>query len=218
VDGDAAFELAKDVAAFANAAGGSLLHCAHEDKKRRALGRYSPVTQAETAGIVNAYDFAIRDRCFPGISWSDARIALDHGFVAAINVQPFPGQIVGVKVKGDKADGHGGDAYVFPVRVGTHTRCLTPGELAMYMVPEVRMTIVALEAIPDQERANVTLIQLLGGNANRHVKDGLAIVAIEPERNALRFDNNESYPLNCVRAVWHNGRHWCISVEGTDLG
>ena len=90
VDGDAAFELAKDVAAFANAAGGSLLHCAHEDKKRRALGRYEPVTQAETAGIVRAYDFAIRDRCFPGISWSDARIALDRGFVVAIKRPTVP--------------------------------------------------------------------------------------------------------------------------------
>ena len=42
-------------------------------------------------------------------------------------------------------------------------------------------------------------------------------VAVEPERNALRFDNNTSYPLNRVRAVWHNGTQWCISVDAMDL-
>ena len=213
----ASFELAKDVAAFANAAGGTLLHRAHEDGNRRVVGRYEPMTAQEAGLTINAYDQSIRDRCFPPPSWTSSRINRDGGVVVAINVQPFPGQVVGVKINGDSADGHGGAAYVFPVRVGTQTRFLQPGELAMYMVPEVRMTIVALESISEKERQRVCLIRVGALGTRDMPKNDARIVAVEPERNALRFDNNTSYPLNRVRAVWHNGTQWCISVEVTDL-
>lgn len=86
----------------------------------------------------------------------------------------------------------------------------------MYMVPEVRMTIVALEAIPTAERARVTLIQVLA-NKQCIKNENARILAIEPEKNAVRFQSFGSYPLNRVHAVWHNGRAWCVSVDMHDI-
>ncbi len=88
----------------------------------------------------------------------------------------------------------------------------------MYMVPAVRMTVVALESIPEKERTKVRLIMLHGPHGPRTFKDDARISGIEPAKNALRFDNNTSYPLNRVRAVWNNGTQWCISVDEVDLG
>jgi len=213
----AAFELAKDVAAFANAAGGCLIHRAHEDRRTKSLGRYESMTSEEAGRVVDAYDQSIKDRCFPAPSWFPAKLDHDGGILVAINVQPFPGQLVGVKVRGDKEDGFGDSAYVFPVRIGTQTRCLQPGELAMYMVPQVRMTVVALEGIPEKDRQRVTLIQHVG-SSRQMPKDDAQIAAVEPEKNALRFSNGVTWPINRIRAVWHNGRQWCISVDEADMG
>ena len=88
----------------------------------------------------------------------------------------------------------------------------------MYMVPEVRMTIVALESIPEKERKRVRLISVQGPGQREMPKDDACILAVEPEKNALRFFNGTSYPLNRVRAVWYNGEQWCISVDSMDLG
>lgn len=209
------FELAKDVAAFANAAGGTILHRAHEDRQRRVLGRYEPMSSTEAGSVVAAYDHSIRDRCFPSPAWSPARITHDSGIIVAINVQPFPGQVVGVKVRSDVEDGYGDPAYVFPVRAGTQTRFLQPGELAMYMVPEVRMNVVALESIPEQDRERVRLIRRIRGE--RMMPEDVRLVSVDPERNSVRL-GGASYPLNRVGAVWHNGTQWCVIVNYYDMG
>jgi hypothetical protein len=212
------FEAAKDVAAFANAAGGTLIHRAFEDTKRSVLGQYAAISDKEAGDLVQAYDMAIKDPCSPAPVWSYARIEQSDGLVVAINVLPSPGQIIGVKVRADDARAYRGDAYVFPMRVGTQTRYIQPGELPMYMVPQVRMTVVALEAIPRAEWNRICLISLLGPGLRHMPKPDAVIAAIEPERNALRFTNGQSFPISQIRAVWHNGTQWCISVNDVDLG
>ena len=62
------------------------------------------------------------------------------------------------------------------------------------------------------------LIRVMGPGSREMPKNDARILSVEPEKNALRFDNNTSYPLNRIRAVWHNGRQWCISVDSMGLG
>jgi len=56
------------------------------------------MTAEEAARVVSAYDLSVGDRCVPAPLWSPARVEHQGGIVVAINVQPFPGQVVGVKV------------------------------------------------------------------------------------------------------------------------
>jgi hypothetical protein len=219
------FEPAKDVAAFANAAGGTLIHRAYEDTSRRVLGKYAPMSEKyapmsekEAGKLVQAYDLAIKERCSPSPVWSHARIEYEGGIVVAINVLPSPGQVIGVRVSADEGNAYRGNSYLFPLRVGTQTRYLLPGELPMFMAAEFRMIVVALEAIPQSEWGKICLIQLHSAHGRHLPKTDAGIKAIEPERNALRFNNGQSFPISQIRAVWHNGRQWCISVNEVDLG
>src|SRR5690349_17817168 len=75
----AEFELAKDAAAFANAAGGSIVHRAYEDKTRRVLGRYEPMPPEDAGRVIEVYDHAIRDRCFQ--RWRTRRARLGRSLV-----------------------------------------------------------------------------------------------------------------------------------------
>src|SRR5947207_14973186 len=60
------FEMAKDVAAFANASGGSILVGADEDQARHVLASYKPISgEAIAAAQRGAVSGAVRDRCGP---------------------------------------------------------------------------------------------------------------------------------------------------------
>lgn len=107
---ESSLEMGKDVAAFANAQGGTVLVGAHGGDR---LERYNPMT-VELAQSVAAYDRAVRDRCAPAPLFSMQLIARDEGVVVAVNIQPFPGQVVGVRVlRKDKMERDSG--YFFPV-------------------------------------------------------------------------------------------------------
>jgi len=58
-------ELAKDVAAFANAFGGVVLVGAVEDEQTHTLKEYSPLPRAVADKLTTAYELAVRDRCDP---------------------------------------------------------------------------------------------------------------------------------------------------------
>ncbi|NTX32818.1 ATP-binding protein [Myxococcus sp. CA033] len=151
------FEMAKDMAAFANNIGGTLLIGAIEDPSSGTLQAYRPLSESDAAKTVKAYSETAIQRCYPTPFIDPKSIPLDIGHVVAINIWAFPSQPVGVKVRGDGADGFRGDSYVFPVRSGVDTNFIRPDQLPMFMLPEARRRAIMLESIPVDARRLINL-------------------------------------------------------------
>ncbi|MBS2031366.1 MAG: ATP-binding protein [Deltaproteobacteria bacterium] len=94
------FEMAKDVAMFANANGGVILVGARESPVSGVLDGYEPLTPEDAKHHADAFNDAIADRCHPkplvDLAVLDAPSGVNR--VVAVNVWPFPGQVVGVGV------------------------------------------------------------------------------------------------------------------------
>jgi hypothetical protein len=124
-----AFHKAKDVAAFANHLGGTLLIGAKETAG--VVGEYEPLDESTANSIQKGFSQAVRERCSPRPLVNFARVPCGVGWVLAVNVWPYIGQVVGVRVKADKtADGFGDDAYAFPMRTGVDSSYLLPEQTA----------------------------------------------------------------------------------------
>ncbi|MBK6692428.1 MAG: ATP-binding protein [Myxococcales bacterium] len=133
------FEQAKDVAAFANRFGGTIL-IGFEERGDGRVGVLKPLTESYAAGVKNAVSNAVRDRCRPSPTVDIDVIAVgEDQRVLAVNVSPFFGQPVGVvandATKGEcalrlsvsNADGHaiseaGGAADVFRAEISPNCR------------------------------------------------------------------------------------------------
>ena len=160
------FEIAKDVVAFANNVGGTILVGAIEgsgDKKGRAV-RFSGVVSGP---LVQALERAVA-MCLPVPIVAPEVIALSEDDqqrllgargtapveVLAINVPPMLSAPVGAPVcdsTGKRID----NAYRFPVRRVEGTRYLRPEELVFYMNSRERQVLLQLEGIPAAERTLV---------------------------------------------------------------
>ena len=134
-------------------------------------------------------------------------IPVEKGSVVAINVDPYSSALVAVRVPGDKARGYGGDSYVFPMRVGTHTTHLTPDQIPMFMDPKVRRTLIMLSRTnPGEEVIVVTF------------SDGVRLhkltqfERVDEEANILRTGSG-GYPLDRVESVWFNPESGKWAVE-----
>lgn len=141
------YERAKDMAAFANHVGGSIIIGAKEvDGRLRAYVGLAPKTAAESR---RRFDEAATE-CTPKPTIDTVEFPCPGDAalrVVVVNVAPSL-TLLGVRVRGDRAEGYGGHAYVFPVRCGTSTHYLDPGQLAMYMTPAIRRTALLLHRIP----------------------------------------------------------------------
>lgn len=150
-------EWAKDVAAFANTLGGTILIGADQDSATKCI-TYAPISGHDAQHAAKSYEDASRDRCRPPPLVSAAVLAKDGGYVAAVNVWAMPGQAVGVRVTQEKqTNGTGEDTYLFPVRVGSSTAYVQPSQLAMLMLPEVRRIAILLEAMGKTARRQLLL-------------------------------------------------------------
>ncbi|MGC4089956.1 MAG: ATP-binding protein [Polyangiaceae bacterium] len=141
------FEIAKDVAAFANASGGTLFVGAAGGDH---LAKWLPISPSESASSQRVYETAIRDRCSPAPVFTLSEVEVSGGRVFAINVWPFPGQLVGVRLKrGEARCGPGAkepeDVYFYPQRVGTHTKSISPAQLAMFLDSRIRRIGIHLQ-------------------------------------------------------------------------
>jgi hypothetical protein len=205
-----AFEKAKDVAAFANHLGGTLLIGASEANGR--LHGYAGMPAADATTCRDGYSKAVADRCQPrpAVDFEEYEDPNDPTKrVVAINVQPSL-NLVGVKVNGDKsAEGYGGAAYVFPVRSGTDARYLEPGQLAMFMTPQIRRVAVMLARIPVD--ADVDIL----GNGSPY---NTTFVSVQEEENLIRVRMPDNMyrilPLDLVRSVYKNSAgRWQVIMQ-----
>jgi hypothetical protein len=200
-----AFEKAKDVAAFANHLGGTLLIGAQEQNGQ--LSGYAWMSPAEAAKVRDDYSKAVADRCqpHPAIDFEEYQETNDpNKRVVAINVQPSL-NLVGVRVKADKAnEGFGRDVYAFPVRSGTDADYLEPGQLAMFMTPQIRRVAVMLSRIPLGAPVRLSRVDVPGGSHS-----DLQFLEVAEEENLAKFRTSggtDAYiPLDRIESAYRNG-------------
>jgi hypothetical protein len=219
---DDPFEIAKDVAAFANAEGGTILVGAKG--RGEVLASYEPLTTRQASDAQRAYDQAIRDRCRPTPFFDVVALPKDQGLVLAINVSPFPGQLVGVEVKrGEakcgKAATQPQGLYFFPVRIGAQSTSILPEQMPMFMDAKVRRIAICLqEGIgkpvnmhPARERRGATGV---------HVHPAL-IESVDILGNAVRVRLAEvedaviAIPFDLIETAWRVEDDFFMSTLGS---
>jgi len=201
------FEVAKDVAAFANHLGGTLLVGAKE--LNGCVEMYQPLDEAAASDVQKAASEAVMDRCSPRPIFDFVRIRHGDGFVLAVNVWPYIGQPVGVAVKCLKChDDFGGRAFVFPMRIGDRSDYLLPEQLPMFMLPEVRRAVILLQRIPVGEALRFRI-----GNSYPEKRGKMG--SLDEASNAVTFDwvnggVRERWPISEVRTVVKNDLGWLV--------
>jgi hypothetical protein len=215
-------EHAKDIAAFANALGGTLLIGA-KDKANLVHHGLKDQTVAEVRDV---YERAAM-MCSPTVPIDVVPINVGDRVVVAVNVPPFPDAIVGAPAS--EVDGSGKTVKIehgwcFPIRRASQTHFLKPEELPLYMNPNVRRAYVRLEQIPEDSRARVLLFfgkQLDHSSFTVHLVDRteVSFEGASLEQNRAQFREGSfgfRVPLMDVVDVWeHAPDRWAVRIAGT---
>lgn len=200
------FEIAKDVCAFANHLGGTIVVGAHEDKGTRKglIAKFEELKDPSPGELVKDIERAIRLYCTPlpsanaiVISLSDAQVteilnrASTSASIVAINVEPGFNTPYGCRscsetCKQCKDAGHVctcsgkeiADAYRFPIRFIEGTRFLRPDELAKTMNVAERRALFELQPLHEEEK--IITVWFNAGDNKRSVFRPCRIVALDP--------------------------------------
>jgi schlafen family protein len=204
-------ELAKDMAAMANAYGGTIVVGACEATKG-TLSTYDPMEEKEAASVCNEYKTAQRDRLRPSVVVIPEVVPHEGGFLAAVRIEPSMGQAIGVRFipKKDLDPTETKvipEVYGFPVRVGDNTIWLLPEQLPMLMLPELRRTVLLLKKIGKEP---VGLDKLLNNGTIDVGQHGRTIKAIAPDENAVYFEDDAPLALDSIVHVFHGEPTWRI--------
>jgi len=208
-------ELAKDMAAFANSQGGTIIVGAVEENEQ--LTRYEPLSEAFVNEVKRAYDHALRDRCSPPPAVEARTITVKGGVIVAVTVQPLDGHPVAVSLKrGEKTPAEG--LYWFPHRKGTHAVPLTPDELLRFMVLSDRRKVATwLSEIPPGQR--VLQLQLPSGNPTMPIETEVRLELDDLDtvikKNAVTFrvlssDQNVTVPAETIKRVCRATYRWYV--------
>ena len=204
--------MAKDVAAFANAQGGTILVGAVEDRERKHLARYNPLPEPLAAKIVHGYEQSVRDRCRPTPILEIKILSRDGGAVVAVNVWPFPGQPVGARYEKE--------AFMFPLRSGAETVYLQPDQLPMLTLPTIRRVAILLDSIPTTQRDQITLLtpNPAGSRfAARRVQFSSSLEEVVMRNTVLFLDlkhrSTICVPASAIDHIWGNDGKWFVSMS-----
>jgi hypothetical protein len=221
------WELAKDVAAFANAIGGVILVGVKEGPPPVYEGLPRDIAER----IQVAYENSTKEHLSPRPIVDPVLVSTPSGnFIVAVNVNPYADQPIGSRLP--RANRNGDlvpyDAWQFPVRVGRDTRPLEPAMIPMLTNPRVRRAVILLEAIPKPGAPSFQEPRLLWRHPTNRTKaepqqTAVRIEAVEPEKNAVALRVMERggnttirVPLDDVEAVWEARDHvWHIRVSGS---
>lgn len=206
-------ELAKDMAAMANARGGNIIVGAFESNE--VLQKYDALDDDTAGRIISAYEDAASKFCVPSPIISASRIPFEHGCVVSIYVMPHLGNLMGVRLKLEKCDEYAaGDAYRFPLRIGSQTTFLNP---ASFPLPESRKIMLALAEIPPLAKVQLIYHTDRGGRHEpTHTFKGIDIVRLGFETN---ISSNPFWtPVDDVRSVIPqahsvDGPRWKIKMK-----
>lgn len=217
-------ELAKDIAAFANHVGGVLLVGAAESADNIATPYGLEPTEAQR--LQSAYEEAARDKCAPRPIITCKQIPLgNEKVVLAVNVEPYPDQLVGAMLpdwnkNGEPTTSH---AWRFYVRIGKDNVPLSPDQLPMFMNAEIRRTVIRLESIPTTPSI---VIFLVWRNPTNHTEptprqEKVSGLEVDVVANVFACDRSSEgafrvrIPLDDVEAVWESKPgQWMVRVTG----
>lgn len=212
------FELAKDMAAFANALGGTLLVGASEknDSLGRKTGRIEAfIPKLDDQALIKSATTAARDLCQPSIIVEPEVIKLTTAEQAqivgkplsqdvtlvALNVHPLVASPCGVTAC-DATGSRIPDAFRFPLRFLEGTKWLKPEELAFHMNSHERRMYLLLARIPADQQIRVWD----KGQGNAYGGKRVAkIVDVDAERMIIKLQFGDvvaHVPLAFVTAVW----------------
>lgn len=218
-------EHAKDIAAFANSLGGTILVGVTDTNGTLAIPGVAGQTATQVKDI---YEHAAL-KCSPKARVDAVIIQLTAGgAVVAVNVPPFPEAVLGVpgvvSVGGTHTEAP--NSWRYPVRRATQTDFLTPEQLPMYMNPAIRRAFVRLSALSTTAPVRVDSIHHVGASASGPttvvpVLGMLYVNSVSLEANALELGRGRPpsatcrVPLMDVVDVWeHAAGSWAIRLSG----
>lgn len=206
------YELAKDVAAMANASGGTIIIGAVAD--REVVAKYSPLTPAASSSAQRSFEEAVRDLCRPTPVVQIERIPHGQGIVLAVNVAPTVGLAVGVLIRKSENQPLEG-LYHYPTRAGSHTKPIGPDQMHSYFDAAFRRKVLLLE------QAVGTEIVLLGRTLSSSWYGEGTLESVDPEANVVHLTLNFTdkrvafdLPTDLIEAVWRGRSKWRISIPG----
>jgi hypothetical protein len=188
-------EMAKDMAAFANAMGGAIIIGTTADDE--PLG-YPGLPRAFAEDLSNHYDLTLRSDLSPKPFVEplivDSPLA-NGNVVLAVNVHPYPDQVVGAR---------GDDPWWrFPVRTGAQTIYRDPAMLPLFDAKSRRATIL-LDRIPLGANISIALHNVAGvitaaaPRVFRGVDYNINVVKFETAQHVPDW-----HPLDQVITVFH---------------
>lgn len=218
------WELAKDIAAFANHLGGVVLHGAFERNGGTPALRGLPPD--EVTELANAYEKVARDRCRPTPLIACTRIPWNDGSeILSVNVQAYAG-LVGAQFYASRKDAKDPDgplmvsaanAWQFPIRVGKDNVALPLEQAIMHMSTHARRTAILLASIPDPNQVKISLRR----RDEMHIPWDAALKDVSIERNLANLTlkgsmySSHAIPLEDIEAVWSGeDGFWYIRISG----
>jgi hypothetical protein len=229
------YEIAKDVAAFANAYGGTIVVGVFESggkvvridgvadvpklmaEMATALKKCSspvPVTPEEHAIVVSPQDAARLLRK------SGAPAPVSEVTIVTLNVRPDTRGPIGVHVF-DGVNASLADVYRFPVRIDDQTRFLNPTELPMWMNSHERRVAIQLREVFSGDPVDVIVHHLIGVMVNHPHDQPMKLSGVDEARGVLEFTGKTGaavhVPFLFVPAVWRDPHDsvWRVAVRGT---
>ena len=202
---DGPFAAAKHVAALANARGGALIFGAVHDQQTGQLVKYIGIDVGKTDEVVSQ---AVKERCSPAPVYLASAREYEGKGVLVVNVEPtLSGALIGVRVPSKDPD-YKGPAWVFPVRVGSQTKYLDPGELPMYVDARLRRAVVLLGQIPRNDRVQVVPERTSMGGVHPQPIVGL-LNEVNEAANYFGLDGAQ-FPLDRIESVFRDVSGWVV--------
>jgi hypothetical protein len=214
------FEIAKDVAAFANSSGGTLIIGAAGGDH---LAKWLPLIPEDCRKAQRTYELAVRDRCRPAPVFTLLDPEVDGGRILVVNVWPFPGQLVGVRLKNGEAR-CGPNAkepegvYYFPLRIGTDTKPILPEQFPMFADAKLRRIALHLENTVGEKA--ILIATRLRREKSKWVQP-VTVQAVDLHTNTMNVSVPTDYglrivpiPLDAVETVSRAIDGWHIYIAG----
>lgn len=216
-DGDAKTrrqEMAKDVASLANSNGGFLLVGSIE--KGGVLKHHEGVTLEEAGQLLRDFGEAVRDRLTPRptIEFPDP-VKLENGkMVFIVEVQPYPGQPVGLQV----GDGDG-KSWTFPVRSSTNTVWFDPVEMVALMDVQHRRKVQVLYAAMGHdvliEQVDVPdRVGLPGSPTLKATIDDIDDLGTSVQIRDVQAGGELWIPVDSIDTLWDCRDYWGLRLDG----
>lgn len=213
VDPNERLEPAKDVAAFANAQGGTILVGAAGQGE--FVSKYLPLSLGDASATQKAFEEGVRDRCRPAPVLTVVPLDVGAGKVVAINIWPFVGQPVGVELKQPDLVRQLQGVFFYPVRVGAQTRPILPEQMHMFVDAKFRRMVLALSGSVGFP------VTLVGRDTSADWFGRGEVLSVDASANAVELmlelpphRKRIALPIDVVDAVWRDQNGWKIRIPG----